>query len=53
MNNLQRAFSELSNVLVYDHSDLDAGYRLEATREDGQKIKLNSPTPAWLRPLLP
>lgn len=53
MHNLKRALAEISNVLVYDHSDLDAGYRLVATREDGREIKLHKPTPAWLRLLLP
>jgi predicted ABC-type ATPase len=53
MSNLKKALFEISNVLVYDHSDLDIGYRLVATRENGQKIKLHPPTPAWLRPLLP
>ena len=53
LNNLESAFSELSNVLVYDHSDLEAGYRLVASREDGQSVHLYKPTPAWLRPLLP
>lgn len=53
MQNLKRALTDLSNVLVYDHSDLDAGYCLVATREDGRKIELYPPIPAWLRPLLP
>jgi len=53
MNNLKKAFSELPNVWVYDHSDLDRGYRLVATREDGRKIKLHAPVPGWLSALLP
>jgi predicted ABC-type ATPase len=53
MNNLKRAMAELSNVWVYDHSELDQGYRLVATRENGQGIKLHKPTPEWLRALLP
>ncbi len=53
MNNLKRAMAELSNVWVYDHSELDQGYRLVATRENGQEIKLHKPTPEWLRALLP
>lgn len=52
MNNLKKALAAISNVLVYDHTDLNAGYRLVATREDGRKIVLCKPTPAWLRPLL-
>lgn len=53
MNNLKRALVELSNVWVYDHSDLDIGYRLVASRENGRNIKLREPVPAWLRALLP
>lgn len=53
MHNLQRALKELSNVRVYDNSVLTRPYRLVATREDRQKIRLYQPTPAWLRPLLP
>lgn len=52
MNNLKKALSAISNVLVYDHTDLDAGYRLVATREDGHNIVLCKPTPGWLRRLL-
>ena len=53
MNNLKRALAELSNVWVYDHSDLDQGYRLVAKVENKQGIKLREPTPEWLRALLP
>jgi predicted ABC-type ATPase len=53
LRNLQRALAELSNVRVYDNSDLKRPYRLVATREDGQKIKLHGSVPEWLRPLLP
>jgi predicted ABC-type ATPase len=53
MNNLRQALVELSNVWVYDHSDLDRGYRLVATRENGRKIDLRDPIPEWLRKLLP
>jgi predicted ABC-type ATPase len=53
MKNLKRALAELSNVWVYDHSDLDVGYRLVATKENGQAIELHQPTPEWLLPLLP
>jgi predicted ABC-type ATPase len=52
MHNLWRALAELSNVEVYDHSDLDVGYRLIATRENRGPIQLHKPTPAWLRKLL-
>jgi predicted ABC-type ATPase len=53
MRNLKRSLSELQNVLVYDHSDLDAGYRLVATRENLGPVQVHKPTPAWLRKLLP
>jgi predicted ABC-type ATPase len=52
MKNLKRAMAELSNVRVYDNSDLLAPYRLVALVEDGA-LTLYSPTPAWLKPLLP
>jgi predicted ABC-type ATPase len=52
MNNLKRALAEIANVWVYDHSDLNAGYRLIATREDGREVELHARTPEWLRPLL-
>jgi len=53
MRNLQRALTELSNVLVYDNSDLRDPYRLVAKREDGRGVELYGPTPEWLRLLLP
>lgn len=53
MNNLKRSLVELSNVWVYDHSELDQGYRLVAAMENRQGIKLHEPTPEWLRALLP
>ena len=52
MNNLKRAFNVLSNVWVYDHTDLDRGYRLIATVEGGNGIKLHDPVPDWFRALL-
>lgn len=53
MNNLKRALVELSNVYVYDHSDLNRGYRLVATVENGCRPVLHGLTPDWLRKLLP
>jgi predicted ABC-type ATPase len=53
MANLGRALISLPNVLVYDHSDLDQGYRLVATVENRLAIVLQEPVPAWLRPVLP
>jgi len=53
MNNLKHALKELSNVRVYDNSDLKTPYRLVAVRENGLGIELHEPTPEWLRVLLP
>jgi predicted ABC-type ATPase len=53
MRNLQRALAELSNVRVYDNSDLMHPYRLVATRENGQAVELHGPVPEWLGALLP
>ena len=53
MKNLQRALLEISNVRVYDNSDLREPYRLVATRENAQSIELYGETPEWLRVLLP
>jgi len=53
MKNLQRALLEISNVRVYDNSDLRDPYRLVATRENAQSIELYGETPEWLRVLLP
>ena len=53
MKNLQRALLEISNVRVYDNSDLRDPYRLVATRENAQNIELLGETPEWLRLLLP
>lgn len=53
MNNLKRALAELANVWLFDHSDLDEGYRLVATVEIRGKVQLHLPAPEWLRPLLP
>jgi predicted ABC-type ATPase len=53
MNNLRRALVEVTHVHVYDNSDLKRPYRLVAVKEDGQKIELHDPVPAWLHSLLP
>jgi predicted ABC-type ATPase len=53
LKNLKKALIELSNVWVYDHCDLEVGYRLVAIKENGKKIELREPTPEWLRVLLP
>lgn len=52
LKNLRRAMGEISNVWIYDHSELDAGYRLVATRENRHQPELHGPVPAWLRPCL-
>jgi predicted ABC-type ATPase len=53
MNNLKRALTELTNVWVFDNSDLVRGYRLVAKVEKGQDVQLYKPTPDWLKALLP
>ena len=53
LRNLKRALVEIPNVWVYDHSDLDRGYRLVARSGVRGKIEIFKPTPDWLRPLLP
>jgi len=53
MENLRRALSELSNVRVYDNSDLADPYREVAVKEEGRDLELIEPIPDWLRPLLP
>jgi predicted ABC-type ATPase len=52
MENLRRALSTLSNVSVYDNSDLHEPYRLVAEIRDGQ-LRTSPPSPNWLRSLLP
>lgn len=52
MNNLKRALAVLSNVWVYDHTDLERGYRLIANIEAGKGIKLHEPIPDWFRAML-
>ena len=53
MRNLRRALVELSNLRVYDNSDLNRPFRLVATLESRLSIQLHEPTPEWLRVLLP
>jgi predicted ABC-type ATPase len=53
MKNLKRALGSLSNVWIYDHSDLDRGYRLIAIKDGGKGITLHEPVPDWFRALLP
>jgi predicted ABC-type ATPase len=53
IENLRKALVSLPNVYVYDNSDLGRPFTLVAAVEEGQGIKLNEPTPQWLRSLLP
>jgi predicted ABC-type ATPase len=53
MKNLQLAFLEISNIRVYENSDLDRPFRLVASRDAGREVAVRQPTPAWLRSLLP
>lgn len=53
MRNLRKALLELSNVRVYDNSDLSQPYRLIALREDHGAFQLFEPVPKWLSRLLP
>jgi predicted ABC-type ATPase len=52
MENLRRALIELSNVRVYDNSDLGNPYQLVALRENHRELQLFKPAPKWLLPLL-
>ncbi|MGB6744080.1 MAG: hypothetical protein WBE38_10490, partial [Terracidiphilus sp.] len=52
MANLKRALAELSNVRVYDNSDLLHPYRLVALVEE-RALSVHPPTPKWLKSLLP
>jgi predicted ABC-type ATPase len=52
MANRKRSLVELSNVMVYDSSELVNPYHLLAKLEDG-KFTTILPTPKWLKRLLP
>lgn len=53
MHNLQKALVELSNVRIYDNSDLSQPYRLVAVREESGSLRRFKRIPDWLSPLLP
>lgn len=53
MSNLKKAMAELSNVWVFDNSDLRSPYRLVARMEADMEIELHEPVPQWLRGMLP
>lgn len=52
MRNLRRALVEISNIRVYDNTDLRDPYRLVATREEAGSVVLFGTVPEWLRSLL-
>jgi predicted ABC-type ATPase len=49
LKNLSRSLVQLRNVLVYDHSDLNRGYRLVVRKLNGE-IATAKPLPGWLSP---
>lgn len=53
MRNLRKALRELSNVRVYDNSELADPYRMVLIREDGGVLTTFEPIPDWLLPSLP
>jgi predicted ABC-type ATPase len=53
MANLKAALRELPHVRVFDNDDLRTPFRLAAVFEGGKPVKLPSPVPEWLKPLLP
>ncbi len=53
LENLRKALVSLRNVRVYDNSSMKRPYRLVLKLQDGSAMELHSPTPDWLRPLLP
>ena len=53
MENLKRALEGLHNVMVIDHSELEAGYRVVLLRKNGKIVWKSRTIPRWLKPLLP
>ncbi len=53
LENLRKALVSLRNVRVYDNSSMKRPYRLVLKLQDGSAMELHSPTPDWLRTLLP
>jgi predicted ABC-type ATPase len=53
LENLKRALTQLSNVRIYDNSDLRNPFRLVASREKSAPIRLFEPIPEWLTSALP
>jgi predicted ABC-type ATPase len=52
MQNLKRSLIELSNVRIYDNSEMSTPYRLVAVREDGGGLRCFDAVPEWLSALL-
>lgn len=53
LRNLAAAALQLPHVWVFDNDDLRTPFRLVAVFETGQPVRLNPPSPEWLRPMLP
>lgn len=53
LDNLSLAIRTLSNVLVFDNSDLSQPYRLIAASQSGTTPFVAAPFPDWLKPCLP
>jgi predicted ABC-type ATPase len=53
MANLRSALREVPHVWVFDNDDLLNPFRLVAVFEAGRQARLVTPTPRWLRDLLP
>jgi predicted ABC-type ATPase len=52
MQNLKRSLIELSNVRIYDNSEMSTPYRLVAVREDGGSLRCFDAVPEWFSALL-
>ena len=52
MQNLKRSLIELSNVRIYDNSEMSTPYRLVSVREDGGGLRCFDAVPEWLSALL-
>lgn len=53
IQNLRLSLLELSNIRIYDNTDMRKPHRLVAVQESGVLIELHPPIPRWLKPLLP
>lgn len=53
LGNLRLAIRSLSNVLVFDNSDLSQPYRLVAAFQAGTEPHIAERIPDWLKPCLP